>query len=414
MFISILLLSFAQGKHVSTVISLSPEEPWKYISKFASNIGTSSWDMKVKYYKPFEKKINEKSTTTQYTEFLSSVYTDSKWPDALTQQSCENKLSISKKHKTLQVPTNGKWSEPIEGTLTTNSHTHFWYISLSSCNITQMSRFRVEMNFLQPDGSHFSAEEQGLDYVYISVLIIFFIALCGNMTRLIKDFRKTDYLETNLLVLNIAIGFQFSGIVSEVLHVWVYSYNGRGLVVLDVFSQIFECLSSIIITILLIVISTGWTLKYKNLPDTDIYVPICLFVVVVNLLIVGIGRITEDSYYRNSDFEGLTGYFLVGIRVLMWFWFVFNMKGLYEKADEKFFKVLNRFGIMASGYFLALPVVLGISWSYEACVRNIFVVIAVNCIQILVFVFLTHLFSEKSAFYKASTMSGSVLPGKIQ
>ncbi|OMJ68862.1 hypothetical protein SteCoe_33554 [Stentor coeruleus] len=408
MFITLLLLSLAQGKHVSTVLSLTLDEPWKYVSKFASNIGTSSWDMKVKYYKPLDK------NSEKFTEFKSSVYIDSKWPDALIQQSCENKESVSKKHKTLQVPINGKWSETIEGTLSTNLHTHFWYISLSSCNITSAFRFRVEMNFLQPDGSHFSAEEQGLDYVFISVLIIFFIALCGNMIKLIKDFKKTADLETNLLVLNIAIGFQFLGIICEVLHIWVYSYNGRGIVVLDVFFQIFECLSSIIITILLIVISTGWTLKYKNFPDPDTYVPICLLVVIINLLIVGIGRITEDSYYRNSDFEGLTGYFLVSIRVIMWFWFVFNMRRLYENANEKFFKVLNRFGIMASGYFLTLPVVLGISWSFEPYMRNVFVVVAVNCMQVLVFVFLTHLFSEKSAFYKASTMSGSVLPGKIQ
>ena len=69
---------------------------------------------------------------------------------------------------------------------------------------------------------------------------------------------------------------------------------------------------------------------------------------------------------------------------------------------------------MASFYFLALPATVLISWIFEAYVRNIVVVITTNVIQVIVFIFLTHLFSERSTFYKISTMSESVLPGKLQ
>ncbi|OMJ93405.1 hypothetical protein SteCoe_3648 [Stentor coeruleus] len=408
MWIVLLILPLVQCKLVSTVLTLSTDEPWKYVSKFASYKGVSNWEMKVKFLKPAD--INSE----EFARFKGSIYIDSKWQDALNQESCENKESVSKRHTILNVPLNGEWSETVEGTMSTKSRTHFWYFAISSCNQSERQKLRIEIQFTQPDGSQFSAEEQGLHYVFITVLIIFFFALFGNMKRLIQNFQKTDDLETNLLILNIAIGSQFIAIICEVLHIWVYAYNGKGLVVLDVFYQILECFSSIMITILLIIISTGWTLKYKDFPDADIYIPICLFVVVLNLMIVGLGRITEDSYYKNSDFEGVPGYFLVVIRILMWIWFVFTIKGLYEKANEKLVRFLNRFAFMASVYFLALPIVLFVSWIFEPYVRNIFVVISINVIQVLVFVFLTHLFSEKSTFYKMSTMSESVLPGKYQ
>ena len=87
---------------------------------------------------------------------------------------------------------------------------------------------------------------------------------------------------------------------------------------------------------------------------------------------------------------------------------------MQKTASHKLLDFLWKFSIMASLYFLSFPFVVIFSWVFDAYVRNKVVVILMNLIQILVFIFLTHLFSEKSTFYKISTMSESVLPGKIQ
>lgn len=404
----LLLLGICQSKFISTVLTLNPDDNWKYVSKFAAKMGKSSWEMKAKLVKAIDADSSEKI------KFESSVYIDKKWRNALDSEGCVEKENSSKRQMPLFIPYNGEWSEPVEGSLTSNTRTHFWYFSISNCEIDQRYKLRIEMRFVNADGSEFSAEEAGLDYVYLFLLIIFFIALSGNLTRLIKKFKKTEDVETNLLMLNISIACTFTGILFEMIHIWVYAYNGKGVVVLDVFYQIFEVLSSILISILLIIIASGWTLKYKDFPDADIYVPISLFVVVLNLMIVGLGRITEDSYYKNSDYEGLPGYCIVGMRILLWIWFVYLIRELGNGASLKLQAFLFRFSIMASAYFLALPAVVLFSWVFEPYVRNQVVVILVNLIQIIVFVFLTHLFSEKSTFYKISTMSESVLPGKYQ
>ena len=405
---SVLLLGIVYAKYVSTVITLNPDNPWKYVSKFASHIGKGTWEMKAKLMKIPD------PDSKDFIDFVGTVYIDNKWEDALSQSSCEAKELASRRQKTLRVPLNGEWSDPIDGTLTQSTRTHFWYFSISSCKIIEKYKLRVEMQFINADGSEFSAEDHGLQYVYPVIMLIFLIALSGNIFRLVRKFQKTDDLESNLLILNIAIACQLSGIFFVVIHFWIYAYNGKGFVVFDVFYQALEVLSSVMVTILLILIASGWTLKYRNFPDADVYIPISLFVVILNLMIVGLGRITEDSYYKHSDYEGIPGFFLIVMRIALWLWFLYLIQEMKQKANEKMMGFLIKFSIMASLYFLALPALVIFSWIFEAYVRNKVVVLLVNLIQISVFMFLTHLFSEKSTFYKISTMSESVLPGKSQ
>ena len=305
MLIFTLLLTPLYAKYISTVLILTPDEQWKYVSKFAASVGKGSWEMKAQYVKAPNKDSNDSM------DFQGTVYIDKKWEDALSQQTCRAKDGITKRSLPLRVPLNGDWSDTITGSLTQSSRTHFWYFAISNCDLKDRQKLRIEMRILNSDGSEFSAEENGMQYVFPIIMFIYFGALSGNIVRLVRRFQRTDDLETNLLVLNIAIGCQYLGIVCEVLHIWVYSYNGYGIVVFDVFYQALEVLSSMIVTILLIIIASGWTLKFRDFPDADIYIPISLFVVVLNLMVVGVGRITEDSYNKFSDYEGVPGYFLV-------------------------------------------------------------------------------------------------------
>ena len=280
--------------------------------------------MKAKIMKAAPKDL----ASTETINFQGTVYIDSKWQDTLSETGCREKEAISKKQMGIAVPINGEWSNLVDGTISSNSRTHFWYFAISKCDLKEKVKLRIEMKFINSDGSEFSAEEQGLQYVYLIVLAIFLATLYGNLHRLYKKFKKNEDIEGNLLMLNVAIGCQFAAILCEGLHIWVYAYNGYGVVVLDVFYQIFEVLSSILISILLIIIASGWTLKYKDFPDADIYVPISLFIVILNLMIVGLGRITEDAYYKYSDYETIPGYCLVFIRIALWGWFVFLIKSI--------------------------------------------------------------------------------------
>mmetsp|Transcript_13731 Transcript_13731/g.13751 ORF Transcript_13731/g.13751 Transcript_13731/m.13751 type:complete len:118 (+) Transcript_13731:749-1102(+) len=116
-----------------------------------------------------------------------------------------------------------------------------------------------------------------------------------------------------------------------------------------------------LITIELILMANGWTIKDKDFPNPDIYIPVSLLVVLVNLLIIGLGRITDDSYYKFSDYEGIPGYLLIIFRIGMLMWFLYLIRDLYANGSQKIKSFVIYFAILGSVYLLSLPIVVFVS-----------------------------------------------------
>jgi hypothetical protein len=186
------------------------------------------------------------------------------------------------------------------------------------------------------------------------------------------------------------------------------------MVVIDFFSQAFETISYLIITILFLLVASGWTIKYKELPDADVFVPVALLSVFMHLLIVGLGRVTDDSYYKFSDYEGVPGILLIILRLGMWVWFFMNIRQQLSETQGQVAGFVFNFSIVASLYFLGVPILAIVSWLFRTYWRQKIITIGNLIIQTGIFFLLTYLFSEKSTYYKVSTMSQGILPGKIQ
>ena len=103
-------------------------------------------------------------------------------------------------------------------------------------------------------------------------------------------------------------------------------------------------------------IASGWTIKYKDPPDIDIYAPISLLVAILNVFIIGISRAFDDSHYKYTAYEGVPGFCFVLLRVLLWVWFIYLVKELQKGANENIVKFLYSFVVVVSVYFLIFPV----------------------------------------------------------
>ena len=396
------------SKYLSTTVKLTPDFPWQYVSKFAMVIGTGTFEIKAQLVSALNKQSSDKIM------FSSSVYIDKLWPEALSLTSCPDKESTASDLQYLHVPINGDWSNTVQGSLTQNVKTRFWYLTLSKCALSESHKLRIDVKFLNSDGSEFSAEDLGMNYVYLVILLIYFFFLFKNMLDLMQKFEKSEEIQANIVVLVSAIFSQFAGVFFELVHLWIYAYTGTGIMAFDLLHQAFEVVSGIIVTVLFILIANGWTLKYRNFPDADIYIPITMIVIAINLIIVGIGRVSDDSYDKYSEYQGVSVFFLVVFRVGAWAWFVFLVWDMDRNAGVKLMNFLFKFLIAGSAYFLAMPGVVMLSWVFEPYVRKKVIALLLNLIQVLVFTFVMHLFGGKSDYYKLSTMSESVLPGKSQ
>lgn len=404
MVIFIFLLSIVNSKQVSTQITLSESEQWKYLTKFASYEGTGTWEMRIKLSKFTENQEGE-------LDLVSTIYAEKKWQDALSMSSCMSKQTVSQKNQHIKVPLNGLWSEYVRGTFHQKSP-YFWYFALSSCELTARLKFKIELSLKSPTGSEFSAEEEGLQNVFPGILMLFIVILWKNLGRLIGNFKKTDDLGINLLLINIAIGSHVLGIIFETIHLWVYAYNGYGITVFDGFYDMLDVFGSFFIMIVLILMADGWTVKYKDFPESDVYVPVAFIVIIINLIIAGFGKITEDYYTRNSEYTGIPGLLITLFRLSLWIWFTYLSKNLYSTSKKSIANFVIYFYLIGSLYFLSVPLLVLISWSFKTYLQNIIVIVFTKLLTLLFYFFLTYLFGEQSTFYKISTLSEGVLPGK--
>mmetsp|Transcript_11477 Transcript_11477/g.1717 ORF Transcript_11477/g.1717 Transcript_11477/m.1717 type:complete len:97 (+) Transcript_11477:487-777(+) len=94
--------------------------------------------------------------------------------------------------------------------------------------------------------------------------------------------------------------------------------------------------------------SFGWTINYKELPDLELTIPLSVVVIMLNFVVVGLGRITEDSYYKFSDYEGAPGYILLVMRLGLWVWFAYNAYRLYENSKGPFIGFTMNFLLISS------------------------------------------------------------------
>ena len=402
----LLLLAAAQAKVISTTVTLSEAVDWAYVTKFAVDIGSGEYTFRAKFTKPLTS-LNETKSLDMY------IYRDLDWNTALNQLTCEGKTRHSHSHKVVRVPAAGEWSEQVQGKMKQKVRPYYWYFALADCGhqLHGAYRIRLEATLTNSDGSHFSLEDRDMEYIYLFFLLFFLFFLSANIFHLLRRFRQTDSLEPPLFLLNLSISGQISSLMFGGLHMLIYSYDGSGFSVFDFFHQTAELGSHLLLTILFLLISLGWVLKFSEFPDLEIYLPVSFLVVVLQLLIAGLGRLADDSHSKYTDYEGISGILLLCMRIGLWIWFAFNMKSLYNSSQPTLRTLVWELSLIGTVYLLSFPGLVLVSYIIAPYVRKKVVLIGSLVIQMVAFIVTSRLLSSKSKFYKMSTMAESVLPG---
>ena len=128
-----------------------------------------------------------------------------------------------------------------------------------------MPRVEVEfdiMNKIGEEFDQFSYEEQGVLGLHLFLLVIF-VAIFGTTIYFYMQYSKIyDRYDTPHFIMLIALFIHMGGIFFEFLHLWMYSHNGKGIPLFDIFSLIGYMLSEITVSCLLMMIAHGWTILY--------------------------------------------------------------------------------------------------------------------------------------------------------
>jgi hypothetical protein len=208
------------------------------------------------------------------------------------------------------------------------------------------------------------------------MLVVFALVLYRNLKRLRQDLEwDENAVEYTTITLNIAIGLEFTHIILQTLQLVIYALNGSGFAFIGFFADLFCVLSQLVVIILLIFMSTGWGIRNMGEPDMDVFIPILILVFIVQIMVTIISTVVEESYYTFSDYDGLPGYLIIIMRVLMWIWFVVSIFFNFEEKSGNIADFVTNLMIMGSAYIMSMPTIIAFSWLFSDVMRSKMIII---------------------------------------
>lgn len=134
------------------------------------------------------------------------------------------------------------------------------------------------------------------------------------------------------------LGCQVFAIFLQMLHLWVYSYDGWGLTFLDIISKVSQGLSETIISLLLILLASGWKLHYQEIDYDDnleLHLPMMGLVLILHIVIVAVAFVDLDASHKYHDFSGYTGWSMLVIKTLLFCYFLYCYYDAKENSKAR-------------------------------------------------------------------------------
>jgi len=317
-------------------------------------------------------------------------------------------------NREITVRADGNWSEVVKGSLSQNVRPHIWYFALSDCagNLNNFThRLKFEFHAQQAGGSEFSCEMRWM----LCTNVVCLIAFIGLMVHVVKRTQKfaqsAGSIHPVIWTLTSAMALQLLGQAFHTFHLWSYRSNGTGVKALEVLSEILIMVSQVIQTSLLILIGLGYTLLQSKIGELDLMIPMAFMVGVIHIMLVGFGKIKGDAAYKYHENEGVVGWILMSLRLLLYAWFLWAVQSSSAEGGMTVRRFLVQFRSAGSIYFLMYPAIFLITKCFAPYLQHGVMTVGMMIMQMGSNVWLASLFLTRGDYYKVSTLSASELPG---
>lgn len=331
--------------------------------------------------------------------------------------------------------------------LNQRERTHGWFLIAADCALEQYGTKVAPMKYniiLLNDGmDQLTANEYGMQTVYFLMLIlmtVFGVYVVALARKHAADTSGKIHLIVKIFL--ICFLFQYVSIMFEFIHLWYYRSNGYGVHFLDLFSELLEAFSTLLISFVLICLACGWTLvdttadakkgssvasilgNPKSLLDghkvvSNLLVIGMIFIVAFTTILVVLNKSKEDDFTKFHDHESGPGKILVTFRLVLGILYIFCFRATVAAQAAKgigggnlgtFLKKLMLFGAI---WFLSFPALVFSAGMYPLHWRHRYVAGGTLIIQSICLVGLANQFlSGSSTYSKLSTIwESGLLPG---
>ena len=142
---------------------------------------------------------------------------------------------------------------------------------------------------------------------------------------IINALRK-DEIDNSTIGCIFAIYMELLHIVSQTVHLVIYSYNGQGFFLLDVISTVLQMNSQIVTAGLLILIAYGWEITDTDLSkNNNKYIILGGTVWVLHTFIGFLTAIDDGEHHKYHDYGGIQGFSVVVIRIWLYLTFLYGI-----------------------------------------------------------------------------------------
>jgi len=226
-------------------------------------------------------------------------------------------------------------------------------------------------------------------------------------------FKSAGAIHPVIWTLSVVLCMQYVAYLCHTAHLWVYSYDGYGLWVLDFMFEILLMVTHLILTSLLIVIALGYTLLHSSIGELDIVIPVMCTITVPHITLVAIGKFfrddASDKYHEN---EGLVGWLLLLFRMLLYIGFLYSIRSTAAQNNGiRLRAFLSKFHLAGSAYFLSYPLIFLITQFLAPYWQHCVMATGLMATNMCSNVWLANIFLKRGDYFKVSTLNCSVLPG---
>lgn len=162
------------------------------------------------------------------------------------------------------------------------------------------------------------------------------------------------------------IATQISSLVWKTFGYLIYVYTGSDYGLFHLIYLLMHSISESLVIGLIILIGYGWTINYNTIQDSDLYIPISkLFLIKIvgcvafmNAVLTLLTKIQSGIHDRHHMFDNVTGYVIIGFRLILLVIFIGGAINTYSKSREKVKKFFALFIIFGTIYVAALPIIV--------------------------------------------------------
>lgn len=381
---------------------------WQYVGKFGYAVGQGTYEARLREAVP--------GSLPPGTALELEIYMDEEWPQVETVTEVCRKKDLAKRTREMNIgQVAGDWGQIAKGSIAQNVRPHVWYFAISDCGGNLLNGtygLDVEMEFKQDGGSHFSVELQWAPSANLLTLVGCSFFLLSFCRRSRVFFIRTGSLHPVIWTLGCVVVFQYVAQCLHTGHLAIYRSDGQGSRAMEVLSEVFFVLCQVTQTSLLVTIALGYTLLKAQLGDLQIVLPICGLVALVHVVLVVLDKAQCEASHRFTDHDGSTGWIFFGLRLALYAWFHWASNRTASQGGLRLQAFIGKFRIAASMYFLAYPGTFLVMQLFAPYLREPVMETGLMAAQVASNVWLASLFLDRGAYFQASSLSASPLPGR--